>query len=167
MLRAPAAETPLDQIMLLGIMSWIPATIAGHPRSSVGVLASTHVVVKVMVFRRPLVRFLRVEVFSLISLPLNSTLLIEVIVSILHRPLYIHCGIVQVHVGGVMMHRHPFLDVGIELGLEPVHLEPLIGYEGRAKSKSSINLVAYSRTLIPPHYSSLNSFSFFFWRDTG
>jgi len=43
-----------------------------------------HVVVGVMVSKRPLIRFLRVEVFSLISLPFDSTLLIKVIISLLH-----------------------------------------------------------------------------------
>jgi len=66
------------------------------------VLASTHVVVGVMVSRMPLVRFLRVEVFLLISSPLNSTLLIEVIAFLFHCPLHIDGGIVQVHVEGVL-----------------------------------------------------------------
>ena len=83
-------------------MSQLPASIAGQPRSSVVVLAAMHVVVAVVVSRRPLVRFLRVEIFSLISLPLNSTLLVEVIASLLYHPLYIDGGIVQVHVGGVL-----------------------------------------------------------------
>ena len=98
MLRALAVETPLDRATLPGVMPQLPASITGYPRPSVGVLASTHVVVGVMVSRGPLVRLLRVEALSLISLPLSSTLLIEVIVSLLHRPLYIDCGVVYVHV---------------------------------------------------------------------
>ena len=75
-------------------MSWLPASIVGHPRLNIGVLASTHIVVGVMGSWRPLAQFLRVEVFSLICLPLDSTLFIKVIVSLLHHPLYINYSIV-------------------------------------------------------------------------
>jgi len=54
-LRALAAETPLDRTTLPGVMSRLSASIAGYPRPSVRVLPSTCIVVGVMVPRRPLV----------------------------------------------------------------------------------------------------------------
>jgi len=130
MLRASVVETPLDRTTLPGVISRLPASILGYPSLSVRVLASTHVVIRAMISKRPLVWFLRVEIFSLISLHLNSTLLIEVIASLLHRPLYIDSGIVRVYVGGVLAYRHPLLDGWVEFGLELIHLKPLVGFKG-------------------------------------
>jgi len=101
MFRTPTAEIPVGQTTLPGIMSRLPASIASHPRPSVGVLASTHMIFGVM--------------------------LIEVITSVLHRPLYIDSGIMQIHIGGVLVYRHPLLGGEVESDLEPVHLEPLVG----------------------------------------
>ena len=73
-------------------------------------------------------------------LPLNSPLLIEVITRLPHCPFYIDCSAIQVHVGDVLAHRHPFLNSGIEYGLEPVHLKSLISYEGRGETKELYKL---------------------------
>ena len=160
MSRALAAKTPLDQMTLPGIMSHLPTSIARYPRSSVGVLVSTYVASGVVVSRRPLVRFLQVEVFSLISLPLNSTLLIEVIISLLHRPLYINCGIVQVYIRGVLTHNILFLMLGLSLASNQFILTLSLATKAGAKRESSLNLEACSSTLIPPCCSCIVSFSF-------
>ena len=64
----------------------------------VAVLASTYIIVGIVVPGRLLVQLLRMEVPSLILLSLDSVLLIEVVVHFLHHPLYIHGSVKQIHV---------------------------------------------------------------------
>jgi len=94
---------PLNRAALLGIMFQLSTSKADHPRPIVGVLAST-CVVGIVVPGRPLVRFLGVEVLSLIPHPLDFALFIEVVVPFLHCPLYIHRSVIQVYVRRVLMH---------------------------------------------------------------
>ena len=75
-------------------MSQLATGIASHPRSIVTLLATTYVVVMVGVPKRPLVRALRVEVFSLIPLPLVPAMLIIIVILLLHCSFYVHCGVI-------------------------------------------------------------------------
>ena len=90
MLWASAVKTPLDRVTLPGVMPCLPASVAGHPKPSIGVLASTCSVVRIVVsvvrivvLGRPLIWLLRVEAPLLILFPFNFASLIEVVVSFL------------------------------------------------------------------------------------
>jgi len=54
-LQTSAVKTPLDWVTFPGVMPWLLASIAGYPRPSVGVVASTCIVVGIVVPGRPLV----------------------------------------------------------------------------------------------------------------
>lgn len=107
MLRTRAAIIPLNRVAFSGAMSRLPTSIVGHSKLIVRVLASTCIIVGLVVPGWPLARLLRVEAPSLILFSLDSALLIEVVISFLHRSFHIHRSIIQVHVGGVLTHRHP------------------------------------------------------------
>jgi len=132
-LRTPTVVAPLNRVILLSIMSQLFTSIAGYPRPIVGVLASMFVVFGIVVPRRPLVRLLRVKVLLLIPLSFDFVLLIEVVISFLHRSFNIYHSVMQVHVRCVLMHQHPLLDIRIESGLRTVYLWPLINYKGRGE----------------------------------
>jgi len=94
MLKTLIAVAPLNRAAFQGVMPQLAAGIARHPRPIVGLLASTRVIVMIMIPRRSLIWTLRVEVFSLISLSLGSTLLIIIVVLFLHCSFHVHCGVV-------------------------------------------------------------------------
>jgi len=60
-LRTPIVVVPFNCVVLSGIVSWLATGIAGHPRLIVGLLASTCVIVVVVVPMRPPVWALRVK----------------------------------------------------------------------------------------------------------
>jgi len=93
MLRTPVAVETLNRAALSGVMSRLATSIAGHPGLIVRVPTFTCTVVVVMVPVRTLIRTLRAEVISLISLSLDSTLFI-VVVPFLHRLFQIYCGVI-------------------------------------------------------------------------
>jgi len=93
-LRTPTGAVTLSRTTFLAVVPWLATGTAGHPRLIVGVLASTCVVVVVEVPRRPLVRALKVEVFSLIPLHLVPVLLIVIVVLLLHCHFHVHRGII-------------------------------------------------------------------------
>lgn len=107
MLRTRATITPFNRAAFPGTISRLPTSSVGHPKLIVGMLTSMCIVVGIVVLERPLARILRVEAPSLILFSLDSELLIEVVISFLHRSFRIHRSIIQVHVGGVLTHRHP------------------------------------------------------------
>ena len=94
MLRTPTVVASLSRAAFLGITSRLATHVVDHPRLIVGVLASTCIVVGVIVPRRPLIRTLRVEVLLFISLSLDFTLFIEIAVHFLHRPFHIHRSVI-------------------------------------------------------------------------
>jgi len=110
-------------------MSLLATSIADHPRLIVGVLASTCIIVRIVVPGRPFIRTLRVEVLLLISLSLDSTLFIEIVISFLHRPFYIHRGVIQVHVEDVLAHENPLLNIRVEPDFKTVHLWLFVIYK--------------------------------------
>ena len=89
MLMTPTAVALFNQAAFLGVMFRRATSIAGHHRLIVRVLASMCIVVVVMVPERPVVWTLRVEVPSLISLPLDSLLFTEIVIPFFYRPFHL------------------------------------------------------------------------------
>ena len=96
MLGAPTAVAPLNRAASLSVMSRLSISIAGHSRLMVAVLASTCIIVGIVVPERPLEQLLRMDVPSLILLSLDFVLLIKVVIPFLHRHLHIHCSAIPI-----------------------------------------------------------------------
>ena len=115
-------------------MPWLPASVAGHLRPCIRVLASPIVIARVLTPSGLTVLLLRLEVPPVVPLPLGTPLLVEVIVPLLHRSFYIDCSVVEVNIGGILLYQYSFFDRQVQSGLKPIHLQPFISYKGWGKS---------------------------------
>ena len=77
-----------------GEMSWLPASIAGHLGSCVGILAPSTETVGVLSPSRSTVLLLHLKGSPIISLPFGTPLFIEVLIALLHCSFYVDRSVV-------------------------------------------------------------------------
>ena len=88
-LRAFAVGTHLDRSTFPSIVPQLSTGVARYLKPCVGMLASTNIIIRVLILERSTVLLLWLKVISDIPLPLSCPLLIEIVTPLLHCHFYI------------------------------------------------------------------------------